>query len=157
TSAGTVTLSGVDAITSVDQLVAGPIERIQLKLPGAGPPDGRARLDSGVVPAPRGRGFPDHSTVDAQASPPASWTRPPPPKGLAAPVFAVPVTAPPPPAPATPPIPERPMTMFPLQAPRLFPPSPRSSPDDAMTDVAGGDVVPPAMSPSDTAAPVAAA
>ncbi len=49
TARGTVALSGVDAITSVDQLVAGPIEQVSLRLPGAGTATGRSRLDAGIV------------------------------------------------------------------------------------------------------------
>jgi hypothetical protein len=103
--AGSVTLSGVGAITSVDQLVPGPVDRIQLYLPDAGEPDGRSRLDSGIV-AGAGVVFLSSSTMDsapprpvlpAQIASAASWTRPTPPRGIASPVFAVPVTAPPPP------------------------------------------------------------
>jgi len=46
---GPVVLSGTDAITSVNRLVAGPVTEVRLQLPGAGNADPRARLDSGVV------------------------------------------------------------------------------------------------------------
>jgi hypothetical protein len=46
---GPLTLSGVDAITSVNQLVAGPIGHIRLSLPGAGEPDHRTSLGAGII------------------------------------------------------------------------------------------------------------
>jgi FHA domain len=48
---GAVSLSGDQAITAVNRLVPGPVTSIRLQLPGAGAPDRRARLDSGVVTA----------------------------------------------------------------------------------------------------------
>jgi FHA domain len=48
---GPVSLSGDQAITAVNRLVPGPVTAIRLQLPGAGAPDRRARLDSGVVAA----------------------------------------------------------------------------------------------------------
>jgi hypothetical protein len=47
---GPVVLVGTDAITSVNRLVTGPVTEIRLELPGAGGPDTRFRLDSGIVP-----------------------------------------------------------------------------------------------------------
>ena len=74
---GDVSLSGVDAITSVNRLVAGPITAIRLQLPGAGTADPRSRLDAGVVSAagvllsnPAGR------TVPAQAAAPPMMAEP---------------------------------------------------------------------------------
>jgi hypothetical protein len=46
---GPLVLSGADAITSLDRLVPGPVTQIRLELPGAGTPDPRVRLESGVV------------------------------------------------------------------------------------------------------------
>jgi hypothetical protein len=48
---GEVTLSAVDAITSVNRLVAGPISAVRLELPGAGTANPLARLEAGVVSA----------------------------------------------------------------------------------------------------------
>ena len=47
---GPVVLVGTDAITSVNRLVTGPVTEIRLELAGAGGPDTRFRLDSGIVP-----------------------------------------------------------------------------------------------------------
>ena len=46
---GPLVLSGADAITSLDRLVPGPVTQVRLELPGAGTPDPRVRLESGVV------------------------------------------------------------------------------------------------------------
>ncbi|MEV0970605.1 FHA domain-containing protein [Microtetraspora glauca] len=46
---GDVHLSGRDALTWTDRLVRGPVTRIELRLPGAGPSSPYARLDGGVV------------------------------------------------------------------------------------------------------------
>ena len=46
---GPLVLSGADAITSLDRLVPGPVTQVRLELPGAGTPDSRVRLESGVV------------------------------------------------------------------------------------------------------------
>jgi hypothetical protein len=74
---GEVNLSAVDAVASVNRLVAAPITSLRLELPGAGPASQFARLDGGVVSA---AGF------VAGAEPPA---------GLgAAPVVAVPAPTP---------------------------------------------------------------
>jgi hypothetical protein len=48
---GEISLSGADAITSVDRLVAGPIVQLRLQLPGAGGANPRTRLEAGVVEA----------------------------------------------------------------------------------------------------------
>ncbi len=48
---GDVSLAGADAITSVNRLITGPVTLIRLRLPGAGEPDPRSHLDSGVVVA----------------------------------------------------------------------------------------------------------
>ncbi|MFC4536331.1 FHA domain-containing protein [Sphaerisporangium dianthi] len=45
-----VRLDGKDALTWTDRLVAGPVSAVELRLPDAGPPIRRARLDSGVIP-----------------------------------------------------------------------------------------------------------
>ena len=50
-SDGEVRLSADDAIGSVTRLVAGPVSRVRLRLPGAGDAHPRVRLDGGVVPA----------------------------------------------------------------------------------------------------------
>ncbi|GAA1766530.1 FHA domain-containing protein [Luedemannella helvata] len=49
TESGLVELSGVDAITSVDRLIPGPVSTLSLHLPDAGGTDPRLRLDGGVV------------------------------------------------------------------------------------------------------------
>ncbi|MEW9529615.1 FHA domain-containing protein [Microbispora sp. NPDC049125] len=46
---GEVRLAGREALTWTDRLVAGPVSRIELRLPGAGPSSPYARLDGGVV------------------------------------------------------------------------------------------------------------
>ncbi|RBQ18943.1 hypothetical protein DP939_17280 [Spongiactinospora rosea] len=46
---GEVALAGRDALTWTDRLVPGPVRRVQLRLPGAGEPHPRTRLDEGVV------------------------------------------------------------------------------------------------------------
>ncbi|MEV5410682.1 FHA domain-containing protein [Thermopolyspora sp. NPDC052614] len=46
---GSVQLSGRDSLTWTDRLVAGPVGRIELRLPGAGQPNPHARLDGGVI------------------------------------------------------------------------------------------------------------
>ncbi|GII78159.1 hypothetical protein Sru01_31410 [Sphaerisporangium rufum] len=43
-------LDGKDALTWTDRLVTAPVDTIELRLPGAGEPDRRARLDAGVIP-----------------------------------------------------------------------------------------------------------
>ncbi|MET8162029.1 FHA domain-containing protein [Sphaerisporangium sp. NPDC005289] len=45
-----VRLDGKDALTWTDRLVAGPVSAVELRLPDAGPPIRRARLDAGVIP-----------------------------------------------------------------------------------------------------------
>ncbi|MDH2430677.1 FHA domain-containing protein [Sphaerisporangium sp. TRM90804] len=45
-----VSLDGKDALSWTDRLVQGPVDRIELRLPDAGPPLGRARLDGGIMP-----------------------------------------------------------------------------------------------------------
>ncbi|WP_432922125.1 FHA domain-containing protein [Microbispora sp. CA-135349] len=46
---GEVRLAGHDALTWTDRLVSGPVSRVELRLPGAGPSSPYARLDGGVV------------------------------------------------------------------------------------------------------------
>ncbi|MDF5753805.1 FHA domain-containing protein [Spongiactinospora sp. TRM90649] len=46
---GEVTLAGRDALTWTDRLVPGTVHHVELRLPGAGDPHPRARLDDGVV------------------------------------------------------------------------------------------------------------
>ncbi|ETK38055.1 hypothetical protein MPTA5024_00905, partial [Microbispora sp. ATCC PTA-5024] len=46
---GEVRLAGRDALTWTDRLVNGPVSRIELRLPNAGPSSPYARLDGGVV------------------------------------------------------------------------------------------------------------
>ncbi|MEU6415020.1 FHA domain-containing protein [Microbispora sp. NPDC046933] len=46
---GEVRLAGHDALTWTDRLVNGPVSRVELRLPGAGPASSYARLDGGVV------------------------------------------------------------------------------------------------------------
>ncbi|WP_203942123.1 hypothetical protein, partial [Planotetraspora thailandica] len=46
---GDVRLAGREALTWTDRLVAGPVAKIELRLPGAGQPAPYARLDGGVV------------------------------------------------------------------------------------------------------------
>ncbi|GGL17407.1 hypothetical protein Sme01_72090 [Sphaerisporangium melleum] len=45
-----VRLDGKDALTWTDRLVSGPITAVELRLPDAGAPISRARLDAGVIP-----------------------------------------------------------------------------------------------------------
>ncbi|WP_248963100.1 FHA domain-containing protein [Sphaerisporangium perillae] len=45
-----VRLDGKDALTWTDRLVPGPVDFVELRLPDAGTPIGRARLDAGVIP-----------------------------------------------------------------------------------------------------------
>jgi hypothetical protein len=45
-----VRLDGRDALTWTDRLVPGPVTRVELRLPDAGPPLRQARLDAGVIP-----------------------------------------------------------------------------------------------------------
>ncbi|GAA4576128.1 FHA domain-containing protein [Planotetraspora kaengkrachanensis] len=47
---GDVYLAGREALTWTDRLIAGPVAKIELRLPGAGQASPFARLDSGVVP-----------------------------------------------------------------------------------------------------------
>jgi hypothetical protein len=49
TESGAVSLTGEDAITSVDRLVPGPVTSLRLYLPDVGATDPRLRLDEGVV------------------------------------------------------------------------------------------------------------
>ncbi|MEO3870869.1 FHA domain-containing protein [Nonomuraea sp. B12E4] len=49
TPAGETRLAGSDSLTWADRLVAGPVERVELSLPGAGNPHPAVRLESGVV------------------------------------------------------------------------------------------------------------
>nr|WP_246497281.1 FHA domain-containing protein [Sphaerisporangium rubeum] len=46
---GELRLDGTDALTWTDRMVRGPVSRVELRLPGAGQPFPRARLDAGVV------------------------------------------------------------------------------------------------------------
>ncbi|GAB1823307.1 FHA domain-containing protein [Herbidospora sp. RD11066] len=46
---GDFVLSGQDALTWNDRLVAGPVGRVELRLPGSGPSSPYSRLDGGVV------------------------------------------------------------------------------------------------------------
>ncbi|MFG1880082.1 FHA domain-containing protein [Sphaerisporangium sp. NPDC049003] len=48
-SGADVLLDGKDALTWTDRLVPGPVATVELRLPGAGRPIGRARLDAGVI------------------------------------------------------------------------------------------------------------
>ncbi|MEV7967641.1 FHA domain-containing protein [Sphaerisporangium sp. NPDC088356] len=48
-SGADVRLDGKDALTWTDRLVPGPVSTVELRLPGAGRPIGRARLDAGVI------------------------------------------------------------------------------------------------------------
>jgi len=97
---GEVTLSAVDAVTSVTRLIAGPISSIRLEIPGAGQPSRFARLDSGVVAA---AGFVT-STADAAAPVPVPVPAPAPvPAAEDVPaVVATPEPVPAEPAPAEP-------------------------------------------------------
>ncbi|NAS26193.1 FHA domain-containing protein [Herbidospora sp. NEAU-GS84] len=46
---GDFVVSGQDALTWADRLVAGPVGRVELRLPGSGPSSPYSRLDGGVV------------------------------------------------------------------------------------------------------------
>jgi hypothetical protein len=48
---GQLSLSGADAITSVNRMIAGPVTSLRLVVPGAASEDPRLRLDAGVVVA----------------------------------------------------------------------------------------------------------
>src|SRR5690606_14226581 len=47
--AGETRLSGSDSLTWADRLIGGPVERVELVLPGAGRPRPAVRFDGGVV------------------------------------------------------------------------------------------------------------
>ncbi|GAA3558048.1 hypothetical protein GCM10022419_043380 [Nonomuraea rosea] len=49
TSGGETRLAGSDSLTWADRLVTGPVERVELSLPGAGTPHPAVRFDGGVV------------------------------------------------------------------------------------------------------------
>ncbi|QFY10650.1 FHA domain-containing protein [Nonomuraea phyllanthi] len=49
TTGGETRLAGSDSLTWADRLVTGPVERVELSLPGAGSPHPAVRLDGGVV------------------------------------------------------------------------------------------------------------
>ncbi|GAB2950673.1 FHA domain-containing protein [Nonomuraea sp. NPDC052634] len=49
TQAGETRLAGSDSLTWADRLVNGPVERVELSLPGAGGPHPAVRFDGGVV------------------------------------------------------------------------------------------------------------
>ncbi|NUP41520.1 MAG: FHA domain-containing protein, partial [Streptomyces sp.] len=49
TSGGETRLAGSDSLTWADRLISGPVERVELSLPGAGSPHPAVRLDGGVV------------------------------------------------------------------------------------------------------------
>ncbi|MEV0825289.1 FHA domain-containing protein [Nonomuraea rubra] len=49
TSGGETRLAGSDSLTWADRLVSGPVERVELSLPGAGSPHPAVRFDGGIV------------------------------------------------------------------------------------------------------------
>ncbi|MEQ4717118.1 FHA domain-containing protein [Nonomuraea sp. B19D2] len=49
TSGGETRLAGSDSLTWADRLIPGPVERVELSLPGAGSPHPAVRLEGGVV------------------------------------------------------------------------------------------------------------
>ncbi|MFG1703244.1 FHA domain-containing protein [Nonomuraea sp. M3C6] len=49
TASGETRLAGSDSLTWADRLVTGPVERVQLSLPGAGSPHPAVRFEGGVV------------------------------------------------------------------------------------------------------------
>ncbi|NUW41753.1 FHA domain-containing protein [Nonomuraea rhodomycinica] len=49
TADGDTRLAGSDSLTWADRLIAGPVERVELTLPGAGTPHPAVRFDGGVV------------------------------------------------------------------------------------------------------------
>ncbi|GAA2207790.1 hypothetical protein GCM10009850_032480 [Nonomuraea monospora] len=49
TSGGETRLAGSDSLTWADRLVNGPVERVELSLPGAGSPHPAVRFDGGIV------------------------------------------------------------------------------------------------------------
>ncbi len=128
---GPLELSAADAITPVTRMVSGPVATIRLRLPGAGEPEPRSRLDAGVVAAAGLRYAEDghHSTVDRSPGradwptpPPIAPGTPPPVPPVAPPAeeyvaVAFPVTMPPPDLPPppswTPPAPAAPGASFP--------------------------------------------
>ncbi|MFC0863747.1 FHA domain-containing protein [Sphaerimonospora cavernae] len=125
---GDVHLAGRDALTWTDRLVAGPVTKIELRLPGAGPAAPYARLDGGVVTGAglecdltQGgeRAFPPLPSAVPQHQPqPVRPSLPGPPEPIAAqePVVPAPVA----PGPIAPPAPPPPL----LSSPPLPPPLP---------------------------------
>ncbi|MCT9935041.1 FHA domain-containing protein [Planotetraspora sp. A-T 1434] len=107
---GDVHLSGRDALTWTDRLVNGPVARIELRLPGAGPSSPYSRLDGGVV---AGAGVEcdftqagDVAFLPPPLRPPAQHQAPRlPPAGPPEPIAARGPVVPPPPLPPLPPMP----------------------------------------------------
>ncbi len=144
---GDVHLAGREALTWMDRLVAGPVAKIELRLPGAGPAVPYGRLDGGVV---TGAGLEcDFTQAGERAFPPPPVPQhrpqqvrpapPGPPEPIAAqePVVPSPV-APGPIAPPAPPVPPGPPTP-PLPAPPLPPLSapPTSQPQAEPAPISG--------------------
>ncbi|GIH24775.1 hypothetical protein Aph01nite_30850 [Acrocarpospora phusangensis] len=146
---GDVMLSGQDSLTWTDRLVNGPVTKVELRLPGAGPSSPYARLDGGVVagagveidytspgqtvhrPVPVGPGHPYASQPGPHGQPgqsgPAQSILPPEPIAPREPV--VPPYGPPaggPPMP--PPMPPPPMPPGPPPMPPGPPPAPPGPP-----------------------------
>jgi hypothetical protein len=77
-----VRLSAADAITAVNRLFPGPVDAVTLSLPGAGAPDPRLRLDSGVIAAAgvviqvSGRAELPYRPIPHQAPPPPPLRQP---------------------------------------------------------------------------------
>ncbi|GLW99689.1 FHA domain-containing protein [Microtetraspora sp. NBRC 16547] len=127
---GDVHLAGRDALTWTDRLVRGPVTRIELRLPGAGPSSPYARLDGGVV---AGAGvvqdFTETGGIVFPPPPPQRHPMPGPPVLPAEPIAArEPVVPPPTPfVPMEPPFPPGEPHKEPGQVPA--PPFPRVEPE----------------------------
>ena len=127
---GEFTLSGADAITSVNRMFAG-VAGMRLQLPGAGPADPRSRLDSGVIVAAGVWYAETDGAAPAGARPSTEPAPTPPAEAARTPVLAptpepvgVPVLAPPP-EPAGAPVLTPPEPAESASEPALEPPEPR--------------------------------
>jgi hypothetical protein len=133
---GEVRLAGRDALTWTDRLVNGPVTKIELRLPGAGPSSPYARLDGGVV---AGAGVVLEYTQSGEvAFPPAP---PPPPR----PQTQSPPITPPPPEP----IAAREPVIPPPPMPPMPPPPPAGPPSEPIPVVeVSADPVPSGPTPT---------
>lgn len=131
-----VRLDGQDALTWTDRLVQGPVTTVELRLPDAGPPIRRARLDGGVMP---GGGISCDLTESGGPPPPlpSQSSRP----------AAVAVTPEPPRPVAVPEPPRRP------ERPAPEPPRPQGGAMSSALSPSPGPSAPPPAEPPPPAAP----